>query len=408
MPRRPTSLRRSTPSRGPDHRGPHQAVLRGRGRPDDIGRRGADLAGGQRPALVPGSSQTDDGRRRPERPARILVRAPCPNTSTSPTGAGGSPACTPRCAPTAARPQLRLVTFRAARTGSSPSIPSSPVPAERRATFRGLAYWPHDPALRFSAAPGDRSGGAGARPAAVGRWAGHALQPDRLGGLRRRGRRAAAGRLLAGRVRRRPLHPVPRRDLRRRDLRRRPLPVGLGQGRRPGLRRRRARARLQLRLPSVVRVRPALELPAGAAGELADRPDRGRRAAGPRARDRGRGRPTPRPPRHCLKCGRQIGPDESICEVCNRAGMATPSATQYHGTMAVAIIAGVAGMAIWASLAMRGVGPYQAEVLSVTAGPPDAAVVTFTVDEPGHHARLGQLPAGGARCERACRCAPRA
>ncbi|HEY8177050.1 MAG TPA: DUF4307 domain-containing protein [Candidatus Limnocylindria bacterium] len=90
-----------------------------------------------------------------------------------------------------------------------------------------------------------------------------------------------------------------------------------------------------------------------------------------------------RPPRHCYKCGREIGPDESICEVCNRAGMATPSASQYHGTVAVAIIAGVVGLAIWASLAMRGVGPYQAEVVSVAGGAPNVAVVTFTVTNQG-------------------------
>jgi phage tail sheath gpL-like len=91
----------------------------------------------------------------------------------------------------------------------------------------------------------------------------------------------------------------------------------------------------------------------------------------------------PRAPRHCYKCGREIGPDESICEVCNRAGMATPSASQYHGTVAVAIIAGVVGLAIWASLAMRGIGPYAAEVVSVTAAGADTAVVTFTVVNQG-------------------------
>ncbi len=69
-------------------------------------------------------------------------------------------------------------------------------------------------------------------------------------------------------------------------------------------------------------------------------------------------------PRHCIKCGREIGPDESMCEVCNRAGMATPSASQYHGTIAVAIVAGIAALAIAASLATRDVGPFQAERLS--------------------------------------------
>jgi len=69
----------------------------------------------------------------------------------------------------------------------------------------------------------------------------------------------------------------------------------------------------------------------------------------------------PRPMRNCYKCGREIGPDESICEVCNRAGMATPSATQYHGTIVVAIVAGVALLAVAASLAMRGIGPFRAD-----------------------------------------------
>lgn len=69
--------------------------------------------------------------------------------------------------------------------------------------------------------------------------------------------------------------------------------------------------------------------------------------------------------RHCIKCGREVGPDESICEVCNRAGMATPSASQYHGTVVVAIVVAVAGLAIAASLSLRGVGPYAAEVTSV-------------------------------------------
>jgi predicted nucleic acid-binding Zn ribbon protein len=93
--------------------------------------------------------------------------------------------------------------------------------------------------------------------------------------------------------------------------------------------------------------------------------------------------PDVRPPRHCYKCGREIGPDETICEVCNRAGMATPSATQYHGTMVLAIIAGVAGLAIWGSLAMRGVGPYSASVQSIVPEAPDGAAVTFQVTNEG-------------------------
>ena len=90
-----------------------------------------------------------------------------------------------------------------------------------------------------------------------------------------------------------------------------------------------------------------------------------------------------RPPRHCIKCGREIGPDETICEVCNRAGMATPSATQYHGTIVVAIVVGVVIMAIAASLSLRGIGPFQGEALRWQSDPPDGAVVEVRVTNEG-------------------------
>jgi hypothetical protein len=100
----------------------------------------------------------------------------------------------------------------------------------------------------------------------------------------------------------------------------------------------------------------------------------------------------PRPPRNCYKCGRQIGPDETICEVCNRAGMATPSATQYHGTIVVAIVAGVVIMAIAASLSLRGIGPFRGEALRWESDPPDAVVVELKVTNEGTRA-------GRAKCQ---------
>ncbi len=99
-----------------------------------------------------------------------------------------------------------------------------------------------------------------------------------------------------------------------------------------------------------------------------------------------------RPLRHCIKCGRQIGPDETICEVCNRAGMATPSATQYHGTIVVAIVAGVIIMAIAASLSLRGIGPFQGEALGWAGDPPDAVLVELRVTNEGSRA-------GRAKCQ---------
>lgn len=100
----------------------------------------------------------------------------------------------------------------------------------------------------------------------------------------------------------------------------------------------------------------------------------------------------PRPLRNCYKCGRQIGPDQTICDVCNRAGMATPSATQYHGTIVVAIVAGVVLMAIAASWSLRGIGPFRGEAVGWSGDPPDAVVVELRVTNEGTRA-------GRAKCQ---------
>lgn len=96
--------------------------------------------------------------------------------------------------------------------------------------------------------------------------------------------------------------------------------------------------------------------------------------------------------RHCIKCGREVGPDESICEVCNRAGMVAPSASQYHGTVAVAIIVAVIALAIAASLSFRGVGPYSAEVRSVAPAQPSGFTIEYAVTNQG-------TKAGRAKCQ---------
>jgi hypothetical protein len=96
--------------------------------------------------------------------------------------------------------------------------------------------------------------------------------------------------------------------------------------------------------------------------------------------------------RHCIKCGREIGPEETICAACNRAGMTTPSATQYHGTMVAAIIAGVVVLAIAASLAMRGIGPFEGQVLNSEPVAGDRVAVSVTVGNQGERS-------GRARCQ---------
>lgn len=84
----------------------------------------------------------------------------------------------------------------------------------------------------------------------------------------------------------------------------------------------------------------------------------------------------------CIKCGREIASDESICAVCNAAGMATPSASQYHGTVAAGIVLAVAALAVAAGLSLRGIGPYVAEIREV--GPADPGwAITYAVTNEG-------------------------
>ena len=97
-------------------------------------------------------------------------------------------------------------------------------------------------------------------------------------------------------------------------------------------------------------------------------------------------------PGRCLKCGRPIDVEETMCEVCNRAGMIAPAATQMHGTLAVAIVGSVIGMGVLASLLVGGAGPFTGDVLAVGPVAEASVVVTVLVDNQGTRA-------GRARCE---------
>jgi hypothetical protein len=91
--------------------------------------------------------------------------------------------------------------------------------------------------------------------------------------------------------------------------------------------------------------------------------------------------------RRCIKCGNEVGPEESMCAVCLRAGMVAPAASQYHGTVAVAIVAAVAALAVAASLSLRGVGPYHAAVVGAE---PQADGVAVTLEVTNQGTRSGR------------------
>jgi hypothetical protein len=81
--------------------------------------------------------------------------------------------------------------------------------------------------------------------------------------------------------------------------------------------------------------------------------------------------------------------------------MATPSASQYHGTVAAAIVLAVIALAVAASLSLRGVGPYVAEVRSVAPSDPGFAITYAVTNEGTNPGRAKcQLVALGASGER--------
>jgi hypothetical protein len=81
--------------------------------------------------------------------------------------------------------------------------------------------------------------------------------------------------------------------------------------------------------------------------------------------------------------------------------MATPSASQYHGTVVAAIVLAVIALAVAASLSMRGVGPYAAELRGVVPADPGYTIAYAVTNEgtnPGRaKCRLVALDERGAR-----------
>ena len=167
----------------------------------------------------------------------------------------------------ALEPEAGWALWRETRDELFRSHPQSPLPADRRASFDGLEYWPYDPLARVLAELEDVE--AHARACRDERDGHDHLQAVRPRELRASWRAARARGRVAHRLRRRCLSLLPRRDERTRELRRRPLPPRHGEGRGSRGTRRAARARLQLRLQPVLLLRPGLGLPAGASGQPA-------------------------------------------------------------------------------------------------------------------------------------------
>ncbi len=71
-----------------------------------------------------------------------------------------------------------------------------------------------------------------------------------------------------------------------------------------------------------------------------------------------------------------------MCEDCNPLGLKQPAPSQAHGTVFVAIVGAVIGLAILGRLALSGIGPFDGHVGNIVSVPPGLAV-TLTVTNRG-------------------------
>ncbi|MFL5792540.1 MAG: hypothetical protein ACJ742_21405 [Actinomycetes bacterium] len=49
----------------------------------------------------------------------------------------------------------------------------------------------------------------------------------------------------------------------------------------------------------------------------------------------------------CLRCGTRVPWGQSVCRRCNPAGLPAPSPSQYHGTVMLAVLVGVAALVVF-------------------------------------------------------------
>jgi hypothetical protein len=84
----------------------------------------------------------------------------------------------------------------------------------------------------------------------------------------------------------------------------------------------------------------------------------------------------------CVRCGRPVSLDESLCEFCNPLGLSQPATSQAHGTVFVGIVAAVVLLALLGRLALSGVGPFHGEVAGVTSSG-TGLIVALTVRNSG-------------------------
>ena len=74
--------------------------------------------------------------------------------------------------------------------------------------------------------------------------------------------------------------------------------------------------------------------------------------------------------------------DVGLCEQCNPLGLRDSSASQVHGTVFIAVLIGIVGLALLARLSINGIGPFTSQVANVAAADAGLAV-TLVVHNDG-------------------------
>jgi ribosomal protein L40E len=64
----------------------------------------------------------------------------------------------------------------------------------------------------------------------------------------------------------------------------------------------------------------------------------------------------------CARCGAPVPLDVGLCEKCNPLGLRDAASSQAHGTVFLGIGVAVVGLMLLALLAVRGIGPFPAQV----------------------------------------------
>ncbi len=96
--------------------------------------------------------------------------------------------------------------------------------------------------------------------------------------------------------------------------------------------------------------------------------------------------------RKCLRCKRPVVEGVSICGACNQAGLPTPSASQFHGTLAVILIVLVLGAALIAPRVLggpSGQSGFKAQVVDQFKQSPDALTAVVQVQNSGNNSAHG-------------------